>query len=68
MVKEGFNRNNPYVVGVAELDEGVKVVARVVGLDPKAPEQIRVWVRLLAEFLKRQGGAQTQTTLVFRPI
>ena len=27
MAKEGFGRNNPYVVGVLELDERVKTVA-----------------------------------------
>lgn len=68
MAKEGFNRNNPYLVGVAELDEGVKVVARLIGLDAKKPEQIRVGTRLAADFLRREGGAQTQTTLVFKPI
>lgn len=68
MAKEGFDRNNPYLVGVVELDEGPRVVARVVGLDAKKPEQIRVGSRLTAEFLKRNEGTESRTLLVFKPI
>ena len=32
MAREGFGRNNPYVVGVVELEEGVKAVARITGV------------------------------------
>src|SRR4030042_6485979 len=41
MVKEGFDRNNPYIVGVIHLEEGVKTVARSVGGGAQKPEQIR---------------------------
>jgi hypothetical protein len=67
MVKEGFGRNNPYVVGVVELDEGVKAVARIVGVDAKKPEQIKVGTPLKAEFLQKGAALVGQTFLVFKP-
>lgn len=67
MAKEGFDRNNPYVVGVVELDEGVKAVARIVGVDAKNPQQIKVGTPLRAEFLKREEGSETKTFLGFMP-
>jgi hypothetical protein len=67
MAKEGFGRNNPYVVGVVELQEGPKVVARITGVDAKKPEQIKVGLLLKAEFLSKGEGANKQTSLAFRP-
>jgi uncharacterized OB-fold protein len=66
MVKEGFDRNNPYVVGVVELDEGVKAVARIVGVDAKKPEQIKVGTPLKAEFLEKGEGPERKTFLAFK--
>lgn len=67
MVKEGFDRNNPYIVGVIELEEGVKTVARIVGVDAKKPEQIKVGTPLKAEFLQKGEGPERQTILAFKP-
>ncbi len=67
MAKEGFGRNNPYVVGVVEMQEGPKVVARITGVDAKKPEQIKVGMLLKAEFLSKGEGANKQTSLAFRP-
>jgi uncharacterized OB-fold protein len=67
MAKEGFGRNNPYVVGVVELEEGVKTVARIVGVDAKKPELIRVGTPLKAEFLKKAEGPDRKTALAFKP-
>ncbi len=67
MVKEGFDRKNPYLVGVVELDEGVKTVARIVGMDAKNPEKIKVGTALKAEFLEKGTGPGKQTSLAFKP-
>ena len=67
MVKEGFDRNNPYIVGVIELEEGVKTVARIVGVDAKKPEQIKVGTPLKSEFLQKGEGPEIQTILAFKP-
>jgi uncharacterized OB-fold protein len=67
MAKEGFGRNNPYVVGVVELDEGVTAVTRIVGLDAKKPEQIKIGTPLRADFLAKGEGIAKQTLLGFKP-
>jgi uncharacterized OB-fold protein len=67
LAKEGFGRNNPYVVGVVELEEGVKAVARIVGVDAKNPEQIKVGTAMVAEFLTKEEGGARQTSLGFKP-
>jgi uncharacterized OB-fold protein len=67
LAKEGYGRNNPYVVGVVELDEGVKTVARIVGIDAKKPEQIKVGTPLKAEFLTKGEGPTQQNSLAFKP-
>ncbi len=68
MVREGFDRNNPYIVGVIELDEGLKAVARIVGIDAKRPEQIKVGTPLKAEFLKEGEGPEGKSILVFKSL
>ena len=67
MAKEGFGRNNPYVVGVVNLEEGVKAVARIVGVDAKKPEQIKIGTPLQAEFIVKEEGGVKQTILAFHP-
>jgi len=67
MAKEGFDRNNPYVVGVVELDEGVKTVARIIGVEAKKPEQIKVGTSLKAEFLEKGEGPERKVSLAFKP-
>jgi len=66
MTREGFGRDNPYVVGGVELDEGVRAVARIVGVNAKQPETIRVGTSLAAEFLSKGEDAEQQTTLMFK--
>jgi uncharacterized OB-fold protein len=66
MAKEGFGKKNPYVVGVVELLEGPKIVARIIGVDGKKPEQIKVGLDLRAEFIPSGEGADQQTSLAFR--
>lgn len=67
MIKEGYDREHPYVSGVVELDEGVRVVARIEGMDGTKPETIRIGTPLRAEFLHRGEGAAAMTFLAFRP-
>ncbi|MGD0627005.1 MAG: Zn-ribbon domain-containing OB-fold protein [Thermodesulfobacteriota bacterium] len=67
LAKEGFGRNNPYVVGVVELREGPKIVARITGVDAKKPDQIKVGTPLRAEFIQTGEEASKKTSLAFRP-
>ena len=63
-IEEGYDRNNPYLVGIVQLDEGPKVSGRILGLDPKKPETIRVGTPLAVEFLEPAEGKGTY--LAFR--
>jgi len=67
MVKEGFGRNNPYIVGVVELAEGNRIVGRILGLDAKKPEGIKVGTSLTAEFIPAAPGSDKATALAFKP-
>jgi uncharacterized OB-fold protein len=67
MAKEGFNKNNPYVVGVVELAEGTKIVGRITGVEARKPDGIRVGAPLKAEFIQTGQGPDQKTFLAFRP-
>ena len=68
MAKEGYDRKHPYVCGVVELDEGVKVVARIEGVNGSKPETIKIGTPLRVEFLHRGEGEDSTTFLTFRPL
>ncbi len=57
-IEEGYDRNNPYLVGIVQLDEGPKVSSRIQGLDAKKPEAIKVGTPLTVDFLEPEEGKQ----------
>jgi uncharacterized OB-fold protein len=65
MAKEGFSKKNPYLVGVVELEESVKFVARITGIDTKNPEEIKVRTPLQAEFIHSGQGPEQKIYLPF---
>jgi len=67
MAKEGYDRQHPYVSGVVELEEGVRVVARIEGVDGSKPETIKIGTPLKVEFLHRGEGENSTTFLAFSP-
>jgi uncharacterized OB-fold protein len=67
MIKEGYDRKHPYVSGVVELEEGVKVVARIEGVDASKPEAIKIGTPLEVEFLHKSEAESPMTFLAFRP-
>lgn len=68
MVEEGYGRNNPYCSGVVALEEGPRVVARIVGVDTNRSEEIKVGMPLGAKFLHRGEGEHARTFLAFKPL
>ena len=56
MMKEGFDRNNPYCSGVIELDEGPRISARVLGADARQPERIAIGIPARVEYLQDEAG------------
>ena len=68
MIKEGYDRNNPYCSGAVELVEGARVVARIEGVDPQRPETIEVGMPVKVKFLHQGAGDDRRTVLAFSPI
>jgi uncharacterized OB-fold protein len=68
MAARGFGRNNPYISGVVELRGGGRVDARIVGVDPLKPENIKVGMPLSATFLREKDGDKVRTSLAFQPV
>lgn len=67
MIEEGYNRKKPYCLGVVELKEGVRVDARIEGVDTNKPEDIKVGMSLSGKFLHRQKEGIEKTYLAFEP-
>jgi uncharacterized OB-fold protein len=60
---EAFEADVPYTVGVVELDEGCRMLARI-----EIEERPRIGMRLAVDFRRRGAGAQTWTEACFRPV
>lgn len=59
MIAAGFDRKNPYAVGVVELVEGPRMSAMITGVDPLHPETIAIGAPLKIDFrLLGPEGAQ----------
>jgi uncharacterized OB-fold protein len=68
MMEEGYNREHPYISGVVELEEGVRVDARIEGLDSSNPERISIGIPLVVKFLHRGESEKAKTFLAFQPL
>ena len=67
MIEQGYDRTHPYVSGVVDLEEGVRIDARIEGVDGSKPETIKIGMPLTVEFLHRGEGENMQTFLAFKP-
>jgi len=68
MNAEGYDRTNPYCAGIVELAEGVKISARVLGVDAKHPANIAIGTPLTVEYLDKGEGEQKKTVLAFKTV
>lgn len=68
MNNAGFSRENPYVAGIVELEEGVKLSARIVGIDAKKPAEVKIGMPLVAEFTQQFDGKANKTVVAFKPV
>jgi uncharacterized OB-fold protein len=68
MMEQGYDRKHPYCSGVVELEEGVKIDARIEGVDASKPETIKIGMPLEIEFLHRGEGEEMRTFLAFKPL
>lgn len=68
MIAEGYNRNHPYCSGVVQLEEGVRVDARIEGVDTNRPENIKIGMPLAVKFLHRGEKGKLKTYLAFEAL
>ncbi|MBI5842186.1 MAG: Zn-ribbon domain-containing OB-fold protein [Chloroflexi bacterium] len=66
MVEQGFDRKNPYVSGIVELEEGALISARVLGVDPTKPTEIRIGTPVSVDFVEFGEGEAKKTYLAFK--
>ena len=64
VIAEGYDRNNPYLVGIVKLDEGPKICGRIQGIDTRSPEKIKVGTPVKIEFTEQPAGKRPY--LVFK--
>ena len=68
MIEEGVDREHPYCSGIVELEEGVKVTARILGMDTTKPDQIRIGTPVTVEYVEAMHGGEKKTFLAFRAL
>lgn len=68
MVGQGFDRKNPYISGIVELEEGTRISARITGIDPTRPAEIQIGTPLNVEFVEFGEGEAKKTYLAFRAL
>jgi uncharacterized OB-fold protein len=66
MVEAGHGRDNPYLVGVVQVNGGPSVSAQIVGVDAARPESIKVGQLVEATFIERGEGEDRRTCLAFQ--
>jgi uncharacterized protein len=66
MIEQGYGRDKPYVSGVVELDEGVKISARITGVNATKPEEIKIGTPLTVDFIAFGEGDKTKAYLAFK--
>lgn len=66
MIEQGYDRQNPYCTGIVELEEGVKISARILGVDAKNAESIKIGTPLTVEFIEIGEDAAKKTYLGFK--
>ena len=67
MRAQGYGRDNPYCSGVVEMDGGVRIDARIQGVDPKKPETIQIGTPVRAVYLHQDKDKIPRTVLAFVP-
>ena len=66
MIEQGFDRKNPYISGIVELEEGTRISARITGIDPTKPAEIKIGTPLSVDFVEFGAGEGKKTYLAFR--
>jgi uncharacterized OB-fold protein len=65
MAEEGYDREHHYCAGIVRMEEGPSISARVLGVDVKHPDAVRIGTPLEVRFLSRGEGEGKKTFLAF---
>jgi uncharacterized protein len=68
MIEAGYDRKNPYCVGIVRLAEGPMISAQILGVDVRKPESIQIGTPLKATFIDRGEGEARKSFLAFEPV
>ncbi len=66
MNEQGYGRDKPYLTGIVELEEGPKISARLLGLDPENPSNIKIGTALELSIIKIGEGDDLSAQLAFK--
>jgi len=66
MNEQGYGRNKPYLTGIVALEEGPKISARLLGLDPENPSMIKIGTALEFSGIELGEGENISTQLAFK--
>jgi len=64
----GFDRKYPYLTGIVELDEGVRISARLLGFESNDPASVKIGTPMHVEFLEIGEGDAKRMQLAFRAV
>ena len=67
MIEAGYDRKNPYCVGIVELSDGSRISAQILGVEAAKPEDISIGMRVRVAFVERGDGEAQRTVLAFQP-
>lgn len=67
MIDAGYDRSNPYVAGIVELEEGPRISGQIAGVDSLRPDLDWVGRSLRATFVERGEGDKRRAYLIFEP-
>ena len=65
MSEAGFDRKNPYCVGIVALKEGPQVSGQILGVNSKEPETIKIGIPLSLKIMEHGQGNNKKTWLGF---
>jgi uncharacterized OB-fold protein len=68
MIAAGYDRKNPYCVGIVKTEEGPMISALILGVDPCQPETIKIGTPLQVKFVDRGEGESKKTSLAFEVV